>query len=120
MGHLNALKSYMTVGQNLIHQTDATSQQVSMALEERGLLAFVDRQIRTLSVGQRRQVALTRLSLSGAKLWLVDEPSTHLDETATQHFWTILDAHLRAGGAAVLSSHSPVPLSHAKIVRLHE
>ena len=34
---------------------------------------------RYLSAGQRRRVALAMLRLSGAKLWLLDEPTTNLD-----------------------------------------
>ncbi len=119
VGHLNALKSHLTVRQNLLHQTKATLEQLKKNLEERGILPLLDREIRTLSAGQRRQAALARLPLSAAMLWLADEPMTHLDATATTHFWASLEAHLATGGAAVLSSHIPVPLPQAKVVALH-
>jgi heme exporter protein A len=119
VGHLNALKAGLTVRQNLLNQIETTSEKVTSALAVRGLTSFADREIRTLSAGQQRQIALTRLSLSDAKLWLADEPTTHLDETATAQFWGTLDAHLKGGGAAVVSTHAPIPLSNAKIVRLH-
>lgn len=119
VGHLNALKSSLTVRQNLCQQTKVPPEQLTKTLEDRGIASLRDREVRALSAGQKRQVALTRLSLSGAKLWLVDEPITHLDAAATAHFWASLQAHLRSGGAAVLSSHTPVPLSQAKVVTLH-
>ena len=119
VGHLNALKPHLTVQQNLLQQTKVSSEQLSRILKDRGLAAFQNREIRTLSAGQRRQVALARLPLSGAKLWLVDEPTTHLDAAATAQFWTSLEMHLSAGGAAILCSHIPVPLSQAKVVMLH-
>lgn len=119
VGHLNALKSHQTVQQNLLYQTKATLEHLTKTLTERGLAPLLDREIRTLSAGQRRQVALSRLPLSEAALWLVDEPTTHLDDAATAHFWASLDAHLTAGGAAVLSSHALVPLPQAKVMTLH-
>lgn len=119
VGHANALKAGMTVRQNLCYQTDVTPERLARFLKEMKLDAFADRQIGTLSAGQRRQVALMRLSLSEAALWLVDEPTTHLDEAATTRFWGSLEKHLKVGGAAVLTSHTPVPLPHAKIIQLH-
>jgi len=119
VGHLNALKMSMTVRQNLLQQTGATLEQVTQILAARGLISLADRLLLTLSVGQRRQVALTRLSLSDSKLWLVDEATTHLDDAAIIQFWGILEAHLKAGGAAVISSHIPVPIPDAKVITLH-
>ncbi len=119
VGHLNALKGSLTVRQNLLQQMKITSDQLPGILKDRGLAAFQDREIRTLSAGQRRQVALSRLPLSGAKLWLVDEPVTHLDPAATKRFWVSLESHLASGGVAVLSSHTPIPLTSVKVVRLH-
>lgn len=119
VGHLNALKSSLTVHQNLAQQMKVLSEQLTKTLEDWGLASLQDREIRILSAGQRRQVALARLPLSGAKLWLVDEPITHLDAAAAAHFWASLQTHLKSGGAAVLSSHTPVPLSCAKVVVLH-
>lgn len=120
VGHLNALKGSLTVHQNLLQQTKVTSGQLTKILADRKLASLQDREVQTLSAGQRRQVALSRLPLSKAKLWLVDEPTTHLDTAASDRFWGSLETHLTSGGAAVLSSHTPVPLTSAKVVRLHE
>lgn len=119
VGHLNALKIGMTVQQNLVHQTRITPIYLAKILEERGLLPLLDREIRTLSAGQRRQVALLRLPLSAATLWLADEPTAYLDDAAATRFWQGLDTHLKKGGAAVLTSHTPVPLPQAKVITLH-
>ncbi len=119
VGHLNALKGSLNVRQNLLRQTKAPLKQLTKTLEGRELFFLLDRDLRTLSAGQRRQVALARLPLCRAKLWLVDEPTTHLDAIATTHFWASLEAHLTTGGIAVLSSHTPIPLTQAKVVTLH-
>ncbi|MBM3468673.1 MAG: heme ABC exporter ATP-binding protein CcmA [Alphaproteobacteria bacterium] len=119
VGHLNALKLHQTVRQNLLNQTGATSERLMKILLEKRLSSLLDREVRTLSVGQRRQVALARLPLSETKLWLVDEPTTHLDKTAAAHFWEMMEKHLKTGGAAVLTSHAPVPLSKTKVITLN-
>lgn len=119
VGHLNALKNHLTVFQNLQNQTKAPSHTITKLLEEKGLSGIANQSIQNLSVGLRRQVALARLTLSGAQLWLVDEPTTHLDVKATQIFYDTLAAHLEAGGAAVISSHAHVPIAQAKVVRMH-
>jgi heme exporter protein A len=118
VGHLNALKAHCTIYQNLLRQTKATSQEIRNLISHKGLLSLDNQPIQNLSVGQRRQVALMRPVLSKADLWLIDEPTTHLDEHATIQFWNTLENHLAAGGSAVITSHAPVPIPSSKIVRL--
>lgn len=64
----------------------------------------------TLSVGQRRRVALTRLALSPAKLWLLDEPFSGLDRSGVQIVTNLMLSHLNQGGMIVYSSHLEVDL----------
>ncbi len=75
------------------------------------LTGLEDVPCRWLSEGQRRRVALLRLFLSDAQLWLLDEPFVSLDvritALLTQH---ILD-HLNRGGAVIMTSHQPILLN---------
>jgi len=66
--------------------------------------------VRALSQGQKRRVALSRLALSGRRLWLLDEPLAALDAAATQTLAAMVDALLGRGGIAVLTSHQPIGL----------
>jgi heme exporter protein A len=66
--------------------------------------------VRALSQGQKRRVALSRLALSGRRLWLLDEPLAALDAVATQTLAAMVDALLGRGGIAVLTSHQPIGL----------
>lgn len=119
VGHANALKTYLTVEQNLLSQTNATPDELKQALIKFNILKFAHQHVQTLSAGQRRQIALARLPLSRAQLWIVDEPTTHLDERATALFWEIMRDHQHSGGAAIISSHASVPISKIRVVTLH-
>ena len=57
------------------------------------------------STGMKRRLALVRLSLSSAKLWLLDEPLYGLDIAGVNQFAALLDTHLKSGGMAVIISH---------------
>jgi len=119
VGHANALKAHLTVAQNLSHQTEAQTEAISGILNQFNISELAHHRVQTLSAGQRRQVALARLPLSRAQLWLVDEPTSNLDKRATAQFWDMVRIHQGSGGAAIISSHVPVPLSDSSIVNLH-
>jgi heme exporter protein A len=57
------------------------------------------------STGMKRRLALTRLTLSPAPCWLLDEPVYGLDTAAMDVFRQALKAHLDLGGMALVISH---------------
>jgi heme exporter protein A len=63
-----------------------------------------------LSQGQRQSVALARLRNSRARLWVLDEPLVGLDAQATVTARALLQSHVDAGGALVMTSHHDVQL----------
>lgn len=64
-----------------------------------------------LSEGQRRRVALLRLFLSDAQLWLLDEPFVSLDAQVTSMLTQHILDHLNRGGAVVITSHQSILLN---------
>lgn len=68
-------------------------------------LAASEFPVATFSTGMKRKVALARVVLSGAPLWLLDEPLYGLDEQAISVFRDRLSRHCAAGGAVVAVSH---------------
>src|SRR5216117_3378610 len=67
-----------------------------------GLDALRDRQVATLSGGERTRLGLARLLLDDPDLLLLDEPTNHLDIAALE--W--LEEHLRRRhGAVLVASH---------------
>ena len=66
--------------------------------------------IRSLSAGQQRRVALARVLLSAANLWLMDEPFTNLDRDGRQLVVEIVGQHLSIGGMCVMAAHQDVEI----------
>jgi heme exporter protein A len=66
--------------------------------------------VEKFSTGMKRRLALARLALSPAPLWLLDEPLYGLDTQATGVFQDLLSEHLTAGGMALLVSHDLKPI----------
>lgn len=77
-------------------------------MDELGLTAL-QRPLRQLSAGQRRKLALVRLRLLAAPLWLLDEPFDALDDAACAWLSQQAHLHLARGGAMLLSSHQRLP-----------
>jgi heme exporter protein A len=91
---------------------------VGSALEALGLSALAELPARMLSAGQKRRLALARLALSAAPLWLLDEPTLGLDVASLEWFGAVLAAHRARGGVVVAATHLPLPLPDAAELRL--
>ena len=86
---------------------------VAPALAAFDLTPVADVPARMMSAGQRRRLALARLLLAPAPVWLLDEPTVGLDAGARAALERVLASHLAAGGAAVLATHVLVTLPAA-------
>jgi heme exporter protein A len=96
-----------------------TAVEVRAALDAVGLAPSMDgRLARQLSAGQQRRVALARVLLTRAPLWLLDEPTANLDVNGQGSFARLLAAHLRSGGMAVVATHHVLPLDAASLLQL--
>ena len=81
-GHLDAVKPAMTVRETLSFWAvlyGGPKDGVARAMENWSLTSLADLPGQYLSAGQRRRVALSRLSLAFRPVWLLDEPSAALD-----------------------------------------
>ncbi len=81
---------------------------VDEALEATGLASLAEVPVRLLSTGQLRRATLARVSLSGAPLWLLDEPANGLDIASLGLLEALVARHLRDGGAVLAASHQPL------------
>lgn len=83
---------------------------VQQVLQRLALQDVASRPLGRLSQGQRRRLALARVSLSQRPLWLLDEPDNSLDGEGSQCLAQMLEQHLEAGGLAVVVSHRGLAL----------
>jgi heme exporter protein A len=105
------VKPGLTVAENLRFRGRPDA--IARALAAVDLLRLADLPARMLSAGQKRRLALARLALSEAALWLLDEPTLGLDVASVARFGTLLAAHRAQGGLVVAATHLPLPLPGA-------
>ncbi len=118
LGHQDAIKPGLTARENLAFAATAGGGDPGAALAAVGLADLADLPARLLSAGQRRRLALARVSLARAPLWLLDEPSLGLDTAAVARLGGVLAAHRAAGGIVLAATHLPLPLPDAGELRL--
>lgn len=83
-----------------------------------GLSGNANRYPRHFSAGMKRRLALCRLLLSDAPLWILDEPQSALDREGVKLFESLLEEHLAQGGSVVMTSHHDVSISGSHITHL--
>jgi heme exporter protein A len=111
LGHQPGVKHALTPRENLawllaVHPN--TCCDIDETLARVGLSGFEDVPAFQLSAGQLRRIALARLYLSQARLWLLDEPLTAIDKAGVAALETLIADHLARGGMVVLSTHQPL------------
>lgn len=108
IGHKPAVKPALTAIENiqLQAQLDGVALDDPWALlEQVGLLGLEDIPAQQLSAGQQRRIALARLWYSSAKLWILDEPFTALDQVGIELLQQRFAAHQANQGSLILTSH---------------
>ena len=116
VGHLDAVKLALTVAENLRFWASlrAEGRDVGPALERFGLAPLADLPARFLSAGQRRRLALARIAVCRAPLWLLDEPTVALDGEGVAAVREAIGEHREAGGCCVVSTNTELDLGGAK------
>ncbi|MBZ9849100.1 heme ABC exporter ATP-binding protein CcmA [Mesorhizobium sp. CA14] len=123
LGHLNAMKTALSVEENLGFWRafqgepglDVEEALETVALDGLGHLPFG-----YLSTGQRRRASIARLLVSRRPVWLLDEPTAGLDKASEERFAGVMRGHLQDGGIVVAATHLPLGLEGAKALRMGE
>ena len=119
IGHENAIKSALTVRENLNFylkiKKDLTKKNFEKAIKIFNLKNLLDIKIENLSSGEKRRVSLSRLILSNSKIWFLDEPTNGLDKINTLNFFKILKQHLKFNGLAIIASHDEIKIKNKNI-----
>ncbi len=122
LAHDTALKGDLTAIENLQFSVGlkrrVDDHGLRTVLADLGVEGCAHLPCRVLSAGQRRRVALCRILLSDARLWVLDEPFTNLDVASSAHVAETLTQHLARGGLALIAAHLGVDLRAGTVRRL--
>lgn len=124
LGHYNGIKPYLTVYENL-EMSYTLTKQIANPKRIVAVIKQMDLENVTytagwyLSAGQCRRLALARLILHPAPIWILDEPTTSLDKEGQQLFLELLDEHVKQNGIAILTTHHDVSFQKdSKVIHL--
>lgn len=123
LGHQNAVKDELTAIENLRISSAVCGyaldkKEAREILNRVGLTQQQNLPARVLSAGQRRRLAMTRLLTSKARLWILDEVLTSLDDTAMNLSREFISAHLKQDGIAIVATHQDLNLAAPRFQRL--
>ena len=124
VGHANAVKSSLTVAENLAFWADylaqglPTSERIEAALRHFGLDDLGEFPAAYLSAGQKRRLGLARLLAADRPVWLLDEPTVSLDTASSERLVAAVNAHTKSGGIAIVATHLPLALERARTLEL--
>ncbi|MFC7736399.1 heme ABC exporter ATP-binding protein CcmA [Roseomonas sp. GCM10028921] len=118
LGHQDAIKPALTPREDLAFWARLRGGEPEATLAALGLSALAGLPCRSLSAGQRRRLALARLALGEAPLWLLDEPTLGLDSASIARLGALLASHRARGGIVLAATHLPLPLPNAQEVAL--
>ncbi len=121
LGHLNAMKTALSVTENLAFWRDFNGEphlSVLEALEMVGLDTIGHLPFGYLSTGQKRRAAIAKLLVSYRPVWLLDEPTAGLDKASEKQFAELMEAHLDDGGIIVAATHLALGLKQAQSLEM--
>jgi heme exporter protein A len=123
VGHRDGLKLDLTPMENLVMARGLGSPNPETspadALARVDLFGFEDIPTRNLSAGQQRRLALARLLVTRAQLWILDEPFTSLDVHGIELAEQLFHEHISTGGMLAMTSHHVVKLDSALVNRIN-
>jgi heme exporter protein A len=121
LGHQDALKSSLTVGENLQFWTEFFGVErgvIASALDAVELSPLAGLPAAYLSAGQRRRLSIARLVAVPRPIWLLDEPTSALDAPSQKRLAELMRDHLAGGGMIVAAAHGPIGLERARELKM--
>ena len=111
MAHRVGFKGDLTLVENLRFESSLRRRaelDIDDTLTRLGIERLKRLPMRSLSAGQQRRVALARMLLADATLWMMDEPVTNLDRQGRALVMDLVREHLGRGGMAIMAAHQDI------------
>ena len=109
IGHQTGVSLLLTAEENLRWQCalhpSLDENKIAYSLEQVGLLGFEDVPAHQLSAGQKRRIALAKMYMSRAALWVLDEPFTAIDKIGVAAKECLMLDHIAQGGSVIMTTH---------------
>lgn len=129
LGHLTGVNRSLTPLENLqwyiglhgvksVTPTTVGRAALLNALALVGLAGYEEFPCYQMSAGQQRRVALARLYLSEAPVWILDEPFTAIDKQGVNELEARFAVHRENGGIVVLTTHQSMHASDPVVIDL--
>lgn len=122
-GHHPPLNATLTALENLdaaralwTHSPTLSSRE---ALHRVSLDECMDQPCQQLSAGQRQRIALAGIWLRLGGIWILDEPTTALDQAACQLLEQMINEQIGAGGLVIFTSHRELAFNATKPQQLY-
>ncbi|QNS16195.1 cytochrome c biogenesis heme-transporting ATPase CcmA [Mannheimia bovis] len=125
LGHYSGVKPELTAWENLrffqkVQQLPQNDEALWEALNKVSLIGREDLPCSQLSAGQQRRVALAKLWLTNAKLWILDEPFTAIDKKGVADLIAHIEQHCAKGGLVIFTSHQTAESDKVAIISLDQ
>ena len=117
IGHKNALKTYLTLDDNINLMQLGNCDMLKSYLDKLELNKYRDVTVSNLSFGQQKKLALLRVFLNNSDLIILDEPFVRLDDGAHTVLTSFLNNELNNNKSLVFTSHIPCNIS-SKILEI--
>lgn len=122
IGHKNALNEDLTVLENLeywasLYGRCETLLAASFIFKLHG---YFDIKLKYLSQGWQRKVALTRLVLSSADIWVLDEPYSNLDQESCVILDNLIFSKCSQNGIVVVASHKKENIMNSITINIED
>ncbi len=123
LGHHAGVKPELTAWENLrffqkIQGLPLDDEALWNALGKVSLIGREDLPCSHLSAGQQRRVALAKLWLTKATLWILDEPFTAIDKKGVSELIAHIEQHCEQGGMVIFTSHQTAESDKVQVLSL--
>ncbi len=107
LGHGNFLKKDLTVLDNLLFfaQMSQTEILIPSAIRYFKLDDLIDVKVGKLSAGWQKRVLLAKLLCCPATIWLLDEPTTNLDDSGKELLFNLVSTRIKENGVVIIVTH---------------